>query len=103
MTVLTSTLNRRTPDYQRNAAAMAAQLARLDQLLARIREGGGAKAQARHTARGKLLPRQRIDLLLDPGSPFLEIAPWPPSTSTRKRYRPPGWWPASAASRASSA
>ncbi|WP_282287475.1 carboxyl transferase domain-containing protein [Pseudomonas sp. PS02302] len=73
MTMLTSTLNRRTPDYQRNAAAMAAQLARLDQLLARIREGGGAKAQARHTARGKLLPRQRIDLLLDPGSPFLEI------------------------------
>ncbi|MDT3720878.1 carboxyl transferase domain-containing protein [Pseudomonas oryzihabitans] len=73
MTVLTSTLNRRTPDYQRNAAAMAAQLARLDQLLARIREGGGAKAQARHTARGKLLPRERIDLLLDPGSPFLEI------------------------------
>lgn len=73
MTVLTSTLNRRTPDYQRNAAAMAEQLARLDGLLARIREGGGAKAQARHTARGKLLPRARIDLLLDPGSPFLEI------------------------------
>ncbi|NRH41334.1 carboxyl transferase domain-containing protein [Pseudomonas sp. MS15a(2019)] len=73
MTVLTSTLNRRTPDYQRNAAAMAEQLARLDQLLARIREGGGAKAQARHTARGKLLPRERIDQLLDPGSPFLEI------------------------------
>ena len=73
MTVLTSTLNRRTPDYQRNAAAMAEQLARLDQLLARIREGGGPKAQARHTARGKLLPRERIDQLLDPGSPFLEI------------------------------
>lgn len=73
MTVLTSTLNRRTPDYQRNAAAMAEQLARLDALLARIREGGGAKAQARHTARGKLLPRERIDQLLDPGSPFLEI------------------------------
>ncbi|WP_145003391.1 carboxyl transferase domain-containing protein [Pseudomonas oryzihabitans] len=73
MTVLTSTLNRRTPDYQRNAAAMAEQLKQLDGLLARIREGGGAKAQARHTARGKLLPRARIDLLLDPGSPFLEI------------------------------
>ncbi|MGP0150179.1 carboxyl transferase domain-containing protein [Pseudomonas oryzihabitans] len=73
MTVLTSTLNRRTPDYQRNAAAMAEQLARLDELLSRIREGGGAKAQARHTARGKLLPRERIDLLLDAGSPFLEI------------------------------
>lgn len=73
MTVLTSTLNRRTPDYQRNAAAMAEQLKQLDGLLARIREGGGAKAQVRHTARGKLLPRARIDLLLDPGSPFLEI------------------------------
>lgn len=73
MTVLTSTLNRRAADYQRNAAAMAEQLARLDELLARIREGGGAKAQARHTARGKLLPRERIELLLDPGSPFLEI------------------------------
>lgn len=73
MTVLTSTLNRRTPDYQRNAAAMAEQLARLDRLLARIHEGGGAKAQARHTGRGKLLPRERIDQLLDPGSPFLEI------------------------------
>ena len=73
MTVLTSTLNRRTPDYQRNAAAMAEQLKQLDGLLARIREGGGAKAQARHTARGKLLPRERIDQLLAPGSPFLEI------------------------------
>ena len=39
MTVLTSTLNRRAPDYQRNAAVMAEQLARLDQLLAHIREG----------------------------------------------------------------
>ena len=39
------------------------------------RLGGGEKARARHTARGKLLPRDRVDTLLDPGSPFLELAP----------------------------
>ncbi|WP_050949837.1 carboxyl transferase domain-containing protein [Gordonia effusa] len=44
----------------------------------RLREaaaGGGAKARERHTSRGKLLPRDRVDLLLDTGSPFLEVAP----------------------------
>ncbi|APT90134.1 methylcrotonoyl-CoA carboxylase [Corynebacterium sphenisci DSM 44792] len=43
--------------------------------LRRAAAGGGERARARHIARGKLLPRQRIDELLDPGSPFLEIAP----------------------------
>ncbi|MFJ6566026.1 carboxyl transferase domain-containing protein [Streptomyces sp. NPDC091292] len=43
--------------------------------LARVRLGGGERARARHTARGKLLPRDRVDTLLDPGSPFLELAP----------------------------
>ena len=43
--------------------------------LARVRLGGDERARAKHTARGKLLPRQRIDRLLDPGSPFLELAP----------------------------
>jgi 3-methylcrotonyl-CoA carboxylase beta subunit len=43
--------------------------------LAEVRLGGGERARARHTARGKLLPRDRIDRLLDPGSPFLELAP----------------------------
>jgi 3-methylcrotonyl-CoA carboxylase beta subunit len=43
--------------------------------LARVRLGGDERARAKHTARGKLLPRDRIDRLLDPGSPFLEIAP----------------------------
>ncbi|SDO37179.1 3-methylcrotonyl-CoA carboxylase beta subunit [Streptomyces sp. cf386] len=43
--------------------------------LAAVRLGGGEKARARHTARGKLLPRERVDTLLDPGSPFLELAP----------------------------
>ena len=37
--------------------------------------GGGEEARARHVARGKLLPRDRIEALLDPGSPFLELSP----------------------------
>jgi 3-methylcrotonyl-CoA carboxylase beta subunit len=43
--------------------------------LAAARSGGGGSARTRHTARGKLLPRDRVDALLDPGSPFLELAP----------------------------
>ncbi|WP_291479138.1 carboxyl transferase domain-containing protein [Corynebacterium sp.] len=47
----------------------------LDDRLRRARRGGGDTARARHVARGKMLPRDRVDALLDPGSPFLEIAP----------------------------
>lgn len=43
--------------------------------LSRVRRGGGEKARERHLARGKMLPRDRVDAVLDPGSPFLEIAP----------------------------
>src|SRR3546814_20156064 len=47
-----------------------------DELYARVAEaalGGNAKSRERHTSRGKLLPRERVERLLDPGSPFLEI------------------------------
>ena len=56
-----------------NAAAMRALVADLRAVAERLRLGGGAAARARHEARGKLLPRERIRLLLDPMSPFLEI------------------------------
>lgn len=49
--------------------------AELHARLARARLGGGEKARERHLARGKMLPRDRVNALLDPGSPFLEIAP----------------------------
>jgi len=49
--------------------------AELRERLARVREGGSEAARTKHTDRGKLLPRERVDRLLDPGSPFLEIAP----------------------------
>src|SRR3990167_11006569 len=54
-------------------AILHTQINSLRALLARVHEGGGEKAQHRHTSRGKLLPRERINRLLDIGSPFLEI------------------------------
>ena len=58
----------------RNAAAHAALVADLAAQLHTAAQGGGERARERHTARGKLLPRERVDALLDPGSPFLELS-----------------------------
>ncbi|KQQ59903.1 methylcrotonoyl-CoA carboxylase [Pseudomonas sp. Leaf127] len=73
MNTLKTQLNPRSADFQANREAMLAQVEALRTLLAQVHEGGGAKARQRHVAKGKLLPRERIDQLLDPGSPFLEI------------------------------
>ncbi|WP_397596071.1 carboxyl transferase domain-containing protein [Silanimonas sp.] len=75
MPQLHSQIDPRSPDFLANADALKANVSELDQRLARAAEGGGEKARAKHTERGKLLPRERIEALLDPGSPFLEIAP----------------------------
>jgi 3-methylcrotonyl-CoA carboxylase beta subunit len=61
--------------FRSNEEAHRALVEELRGKLAAARLGGGEKARARHTARGKLLPRDRVDTLLDPGSPFLELAP----------------------------
>ncbi|MEV0845595.1 carboxyl transferase domain-containing protein [Streptomyces sp. NPDC049954] len=61
--------------WRANEAAHTALVAELRDRLARARLGGGERARERHVARGKLLPRDRVDGLLDPGSPFLELAP----------------------------
>ncbi|SEG79674.1 3-methylcrotonyl-CoA carboxylase beta subunit [Actinacidiphila yanglinensis] len=61
--------------FRANTQAHTALTATLRDKLAAARLGGGEKARARHTSRGKLLPRDRVDGLLDPGSPFLELAP----------------------------
>jgi 3-methylcrotonyl-CoA carboxylase beta subunit len=73
MSTLRSQINTRTPEFAANQTAMLAQVDELRGLLGRLREGGGVKAQERHTSRGKLLPRERINRLLDPCSAFLEI------------------------------
>ena len=75
MARLESAVDRRSEEFQANASAMRAQVAALCEKLAAASLGGSADARARHIARGKLLVRDRINLLLDPGSPFLEIAP----------------------------
>jgi 3-methylcrotonyl-CoA carboxylase beta subunit len=61
-------------EFAANQAAHAALAEDLRAQLRRVREGGGAKAAEKHTARGKLLPRERVERLLDRGSPFLELS-----------------------------
>ncbi|MFJ3050738.1 carboxyl transferase domain-containing protein [Pseudomonas nitroreducens] len=74
MTILGTQLNTRSPEYTANAATMLENVQDLRAVLGRVHEGGGAAAQAKHTARGKLLVRERINRLLDAGSPFLEVS-----------------------------
>ena len=74
MPTIESKLNVRDDAFAQNHAAMAALVADLKAKLATIEEGGGQVARDRHTARGKLLPRERVRALLDPGSPFLEFS-----------------------------
>ncbi len=75
MPVLQTQLNARSADFQANAAAMQALVDDMAARIAEVAQGGGERSRARHVSRGKLLPRDRVQLLLDPGTPFLEIAP----------------------------
>ncbi|MEV1286051.1 carboxyl transferase domain-containing protein [Micromonospora sp. NPDC049679] len=75
MTVLTSAIDPRDPAYLENRGAMLSRLGELDAALRTAQAGGGEKYVTRHHARGKLLPRERIALLLDQDSPFLELSP----------------------------
>jgi len=74
MPVIESKLNSRSPEFVANAAAMQALVDDLRAHCERIALGGGAEARAKHVARGKLLPRERVNQLLDPGTPFLEFS-----------------------------
>ena len=75
MPVLQSKLNTRSEAFKSSELQMRQQLGELNARLAQIALGGGEAARERHTARGKLLPRERVERLLDPDTPFLEIAP----------------------------
>ncbi|CAL9587500.1 Methylmalonyl-CoA carboxyltransferase 12S subunit [Streptomyces sp. enrichment culture] len=72
---LTSAADPASEAFRANEEGHHALVEELRTKLAAAAQGGGEKARARHTARGKLLPRDRVDTLLDPGSPFLELAP----------------------------
>ena len=71
MSILKSEIDTRSENFQRNHAAMQAQVDELKRLVETIKLGGGEAARAKHLARGKLLPRDRIRCLIDPGAPFL--------------------------------
>src|SRR6476620_4078822 len=75
MTALSSTIEPGSAEFARNAEAMKALVADLRVKLEAAMQGGSEEARARHVARGKLLARERINLLLDPGTPFLELSP----------------------------
>jgi 3-methylcrotonyl-CoA carboxylase beta subunit len=68
-------LNARSAEFQANAAAMRAVVDDLKVQIEKATLGGGDAARAKHTKRGKLLPRDRVQMLLDPGTPFLEMSP----------------------------
>src|SRR5487761_1021128 len=74
MTVLTTALDSRSESFRANDMAMRGLVADLRAKLAQNEAGGGEGARRRHLARGKLLARERVRLLLDPGSPFLELS-----------------------------
>ena len=75
MAVLGSSFDRGSPQARANRDSMSALVADLHKKLDAVRQGGPERAREKHTKAGKLLPRERVERLLDPGSPFLEIAP----------------------------
>jgi 3-methylcrotonyl-CoA carboxylase beta subunit len=75
MPVIVSEIDPRSPEFQASSAHLRGLTDELRTELKRVAEGGGPKAREKHEARGKLLPRERIRALLDPGSPFLELSP----------------------------
>jgi 3-methylcrotonyl-CoA carboxylase beta subunit len=81
---LHSTIDPTSSDFARNAEAMRALVAELRQKLDQVAGGGGEVARVRHTSRGKMLARQRVDLLIDPGAAFL-------AATCIRRVSSPGW------------
>jgi 3-methylcrotonyl-CoA carboxylase beta subunit len=73
--VITSNVDAASNEFRTNQTAMRALTAELEQRRASAAEGGPPRARERHLARGKLLPRERVMALVDPGAPFLEMSP----------------------------
>lgn len=75
MSILETRINPHSPEFQSNAEALRQQVQDLQDKLAVVARAGGDKAVERHKSRGKLTARERINALIDPGSPFLELSP----------------------------
>src|SRR4051794_10395919 len=74
MTVLSTALDRRSEAFRANEMAMRSLVSDLREKAGAIALGGDEASRRRHLGRGKLPPRERVRLLLDPGSPFLELS-----------------------------
>ena len=75
MTAIATNVDIASPEFQANQAAMRGLIAQLQERRAQAAEGGPQRSRERHLSRGKLLPRERVMTLIDPGSPFLELSP----------------------------
>ena len=75
MTTIQSKLNPRADEFRGNAEAMRAVVADLREKTATVARGGSEEARQKHLARGKLLARDRISALLDPGTALMELSP----------------------------
>src|SRR5690348_8375567 len=73
--IFASTVDRNAAEFRANAEHMRGLVAELNERRAQAARGGSDKARQRHVARGKVLPRDRVMSLIDPGSPFLELSP----------------------------
>ncbi len=74
MSVIASKIDTRDPAYRKNHDRMVTQLAELKAVIGKLKLGGGERSRKRHLGRGKLLPRDRVRALVDPGAPFLEFS-----------------------------
>jgi 3-methylcrotonyl-CoA carboxylase beta subunit len=72
--VLPTTVDTSSPEYQENAQQMGEVIAKLETLTKKVRQGGSQKARDKHIARNKMLPRDRVTALIDPGTSFLELS-----------------------------
>src|SRR4051794_33888186 len=75
MSVLQTQLDPRAEDFRANATLMRELVADLRAKTATVARGGSEESRQRHLARGKLLPRDRVNALVDPGTPLLELSP----------------------------
>jgi 3-methylcrotonyl-CoA carboxylase beta subunit len=75
ISTIKSNVDPSSDEYKENERLMGEAMARLDELTKRVQQGGSAKAREKHLARKKMLPRDRVTALIDPGTTFLELSP----------------------------
>ncbi len=91
MDLLDTQINPADAEFRGNASRMESLVAELRAQLTQARAGGGERYLQRHREQGKLPARERINRLLDPGSPLLSYRHWRPGTCTTTKLLVPDW------------